>query len=156
MTAVEKISSLVDGKGLLWAQITDVYKNADMTQVELELRSQIEWAKKMGLPIEYLTSHLDVLTYNETYFKIMAKLASEYNVCIRFLNSPSYGNDMEAREMLLKSKKIIQTFEQIMTTDHPILILGTAPFLSIPRKDIEIIILEHEEFAGIAGRVKED
>jgi primosomal protein N' (replication factor Y) len=42
------------------------------------------------------------------------------------------------------AKKIIQKFEMVMTTNHPILILGTAPFLSIPRDDIKTIILEHE------------
>ena len=44
----------------------------------------------------------------------------------------------------LSEKKIIKTFEHIITTDHPVLIIGTAPFLSIPRHDIETIIVEHE------------
>jgi primosomal protein N' (replication factor Y) len=44
----------------------------------------------------------------------------------------------------LSAKKIIQNFENIMTLNHPILILGTAPFLSIPRADIKTIIVEHE------------
>src|ERR1035437_628239 len=41
-------------------------------------------------------------------------------------------------------KKNILTYEKIMTSLHPILIIGTPPFLSIPRHDIETIILEHE------------
>jgi primosomal protein N' (replication factor Y) len=44
----------------------------------------------------------------------------------------------------LSAPKLIQKFEQIMSLDHPILILGTAPFLSIPRNDIKTIIVEHE------------
>ena len=44
----------------------------------------------------------------------------------------------------LSVKKNIQKFEKIMQTSHPVLILGTAPFLSIPRKDIGTIVLEHE------------
>jgi primosomal protein N' (replication factor Y) len=44
----------------------------------------------------------------------------------------------------MSEKKILQKFENIMTTEHPILILGTAPFLSIPREDIKTIIVEHE------------
>ncbi|MDR3519916.1 MAG: hypothetical protein P4L63_03480 [Candidatus Pacebacteria bacterium] len=44
----------------------------------------------------------------------------------------------------LSTKKIIQKFEQVMTTSHPVLILGTTPFLSIPREDIGTIVLEHE------------
>jgi primosomal protein N' (replication factor Y) len=41
-------------------------------------------------------------------------------------------------------KKTLAIYEKIMTSNHPILIIGTAPFLSIPRTDIETIILEHE------------
>jgi len=42
------------------------------------------------------------------------------------------------------AKKIIKKIEQITNTPHPMLILGTAPFLSIPRYDIGTIIVEHE------------
>jgi len=44
----------------------------------------------------------------------------------------------------LSKKKVIDKFEKILTTDHGILILGTAPFLSIPRYDIGVVIVEHE------------
>ena len=44
----------------------------------------------------------------------------------------------------LSKKKILEKFETIMTSDHPMLILGTAPFLSIPRHDLGVIVLEHE------------
>ena len=48
----------------------------------------------------------------------------------------------------LSSKKVLHIYEQIMTLTHPVLILGTAPYLSIPRGDIETIILEHESTNG--------
>ena len=41
-------------------------------------------------------------------------------------------------------KKQLKKIEQIMSSTHPILIIGTAPYLSVPRKDLETIILEHE------------
>ncbi len=44
----------------------------------------------------------------------------------------------------LSSKKIILKSKEILSTTHPVLILGTAPFLSIPRSDIGTIVLEHE------------
>ncbi|MFA5841336.1 MAG: hypothetical protein WC847_03655 [Candidatus Paceibacterota bacterium] len=42
------------------------------------------------------------------------------------------------------AKKNLATYEKIMNSTHPVLIIATAPFLSIPRKDIGTIILEHE------------
>lgn len=49
---------------------------------------------------------------------------------------PIYGN--------LKSQKIIEIYEEIMKSEHGVLILGTAQFLSIPRNDIGTVIVEHE------------
>ncbi len=45
-------------------------------------------------------------------------------------------------------KKNLATFEKIMSSGHPLLMIGTAPFLSIPRTDIGTIILEEESGAG--------
>ncbi len=44
----------------------------------------------------------------------------------------------------LSTKKQLQQFKEIVGSAHPILILGTAPYLSIPRYDLETIILENE------------
>jgi len=44
----------------------------------------------------------------------------------------------------LSAKKQIEIFGQIMASTHPVLVLGTAPYLSIPRMDFETIIIEHE------------
>ncbi|HAS80591.1 MAG: Primosomal protein N [Candidatus Nomurabacteria bacterium GW2011_GWE1_32_28] len=44
----------------------------------------------------------------------------------------------------LKPKRIIEQYKQIINSSHGVLILGTAPFLSISRTDIGVIIVEHE------------
>ena len=44
----------------------------------------------------------------------------------------------------VSTKKNLMAYEKIMTEAHPVLIIGTPPFLAIPRKDIGSIILEHE------------
>ena len=44
----------------------------------------------------------------------------------------------------LSPKKQIEKFSQIINSEHPVLVLGTAPYLSIPRTDFGTIILEHE------------
>ena len=41
-------------------------------------------------------------------------------------------------------KKQFENIKKIITSSHPILVLGTAVFLAIPRQDFEIIIVEHE------------
>ena len=44
----------------------------------------------------------------------------------------------------LRPKKIIEDYEQIINSPHGVLILGTAQYLSIPRLDLGVIIVEHE------------
>ena len=44
----------------------------------------------------------------------------------------------------ISAKKNLITYEKIITSSHPVLIIGTPPFLSIPKKDIGTVILEHE------------
>lgn len=41
-------------------------------------------------------------------------------------------------------KKTLQAIEDIMIKEHPLLIIGTAPFLSLSRHDLGTIVLEHE------------
>lgn len=44
----------------------------------------------------------------------------------------------------LTKKILISNYNKAITENHPILIIGTGMFLSIPRSDIKTIILEHE------------
>ncbi len=44
----------------------------------------------------------------------------------------------------MSKKAIIEAYNQCIEASHPILIIGTGIFLSIPRRDIKTIIIEHE------------
>lgn len=44
----------------------------------------------------------------------------------------------------LNKKTLINTYNSCINEQHPILIIGTGMFLSIPRNDIKTIIIEHE------------
>lgn len=50
-----------------------------------------------------------------------------------------------------KPKKILEQYKDLIQAPHPVLIVGTAPFLSIPRNDIATIILEHESSTAYKG-----
>lgn len=45
-------------------------------------------------------------------------------------------------------KKLKDTWQEILDIDHPVLIIGTPMFLSIPRSDISRIVLEEESSSG--------
>jgi primosomal protein N' (replication factor Y) len=44
----------------------------------------------------------------------------------------------------MTKKSLINTYNEVTSNTHPVLIIGTGMFLSIPRPDIKTIILEHE------------
>jgi primosomal protein N' len=44
----------------------------------------------------------------------------------------------------MTKKALIANYNNVISTEHPILIIGTGMFLSIPRPDVKTIILEHE------------
>lgn len=44
----------------------------------------------------------------------------------------------------VSTKKLLGKIEKIVSEEHAILIIGTAQYISIPRNDIETIIIEHE------------
>src|SRR3989338_3410967 len=44
----------------------------------------------------------------------------------------------------ISPKKILSGIEKILTLPHPVFILGTAPFLSVPREDLVTIFLERK------------
>lgn len=44
----------------------------------------------------------------------------------------------------ISPKKILQTYGHIVNATHPVLVIGTTPFLSIPQKNLGTIIIENE------------
>ncbi len=62
-----------------------------------------------------------------------------YNILSRGIEQFTFdvGSGTSLKKTLLKLK-------EILTTTHPVLIIGTAPYLSLPRTDIGTIIIEHE------------
>lgn len=44
----------------------------------------------------------------------------------------------------LSKKQILESWQRVLKEKHPVLIIGTSPFLSLPRKDIGIIIVDKE------------
>ena len=74
----------------------------------------------MLLPTEY-----DI----EIFSEMLSKGIENFTFCVHGGFSP---------------KKQIEKFRQISVSEHPVLVLGTGPFLSVPRNDFGAILVEHE------------
>lgn len=76
---------------------------------------------------------------------VFIALPTEYDVSVM---SEVLSKGIENFTFPLKNsfspKKLIKIYGEIVSMDHPVLVLGTAPFLSIPRHDWGAIIVEKE------------
>lgn len=53
--------SLVDSDGFLWKSVPQAAGNANPDEVEKEIRAQIDKARRMGMPITHMDSHMGTL-----------------------------------------------------------------------------------------------
>ncbi len=123
-------------------------KNIPDTNTENETKSKIK-AEKLLLQLPFydrISIYKTLIRENFALKKsIFIVLPTEKDLNV-FTDSLSKGIEQFtfAIHGRTTTKKNLRTFELITTSAHPLLILGTAPNLVIPRHDVGLIILEHE------------
>lgn len=75
-----KVAGLVDEEGYMWHKVADVVKHATPEEVEIELRAQIERAKKFGIHPTHLDTHMGTLFAKPEFFEVYYKLGKEYGI----------------------------------------------------------------------------
>jgi len=77
----QTVPSLVDSNGFFFHSAKDLWDNhPKMSEVETELRAQVERAVHSGLKIDYLDYHMDTVTQKPEVMAIVEKLAKEYHL----------------------------------------------------------------------------
>lgn len=76
----EQVPGLVDEQGCLWDNVELVTKNASVTEVETEIRAQIALAKRMGLPITHLDTHMGTVFARKDYLEAYIRVGMEMGI----------------------------------------------------------------------------
>jgi predicted glycoside hydrolase/deacetylase ChbG (UPF0249 family) len=76
----DKISSLLDKDGYFYASTADFVKHANIVEVEIEYRAQIEQAIKSGIAPSHIDTHMGALFQSEALFSLYVKLGREYKI----------------------------------------------------------------------------
>jgi chitin disaccharide deacetylase len=82
-----EVPGLVNKNGFLYSTVDSVYKNAKLTEIEKELRSQIEKARHFGIDFTHFDSHMGALFGNAEYLKLLIELGREYKVPVLLAKS---------------------------------------------------------------------
>jgi len=78
----DKVPSLLDADGYLPLETPAVAQNAKPSEVETELRSQIDRAKSAGIPLTHLDTHMAALFGSTDLYKLYQKMGYTYGLPI--------------------------------------------------------------------------
>lgn len=76
----ENVPHLANHYGFLFSTVDSVLKNSNTTEVEKELRAQIERARLFGIDFTHFDSHMGTLYANKDFLQVLLKLGREYQV----------------------------------------------------------------------------
>jgi predicted glycoside hydrolase/deacetylase ChbG (UPF0249 family) len=81
--------SLLSGEGGFPRSLADLWEHADQSEVQRELRAQIERAIAWGVDVTHLAPHLSAITLRPEFFDVYLELADEYRLPIRLPSTVS-------------------------------------------------------------------
>lgn len=77
---VDKVPGLLDPHGYMWPDVRSVAMRATPEEVTIEMRAQIEKARKMGVRFTHLDTHMGTLYARPDFFEAYWRLGAEYGV----------------------------------------------------------------------------
>jgi predicted glycoside hydrolase/deacetylase ChbG (UPF0249 family) len=79
-----QVSSLIDKQGYLYSLAEDAAAHANISEVETEIRAQIDRARAFGIEPTHLDSHMRTLYTNQALLDTFLKVSRDYKIPIMF------------------------------------------------------------------------
>src|SRR5256885_12587558 len=107
VSSIDKVASLLDPSGYLWAETPAAALNLTPEEAEREIRAQIERAIALGIHPTHLDSHMGVLFSTPELFGVYVKVAHEYKLpflAVRIPNIPAqFFSVLSEKDLVLDS-----------------------------------------------------
>lgn len=90
----DQVPSLLDKENYLWDNVGQVMAHVNVRDAEKELRAQIERAKKFGVPLTHLDTHMGAVVSRPDLLEMYVNLGIEYDLPVLFvanLDPKKYG-----------------------------------------------------------------
>jgi predicted glycoside hydrolase/deacetylase ChbG (UPF0249 family) len=81
----EKVPSLIDEQGYLWDNVELVARHVKAEEAAIELRAQVDRARKFGVPLTHLDTHMGALFSRPDLLDVYVNLGIEYDLPILFI-----------------------------------------------------------------------
>lgn len=92
---LDQVPSLVDPDGFLWDNVSQVAGNAKASEVEIELKAQIAKARKLGIPVTHLDTHMGSLVCRTDIIEVYVRVGIETGLPILFLDNEETRKEYE-------------------------------------------------------------
>src|SRR6266851_5609462 len=79
----DRVSSLLDNSGYFYLSESEAASHANATEVEAEIRAQIDRARAFGIRPTHLDSHMGTLYQNKTLFETFLRVARDNKLPVR-------------------------------------------------------------------------
>jgi len=164
----EKVPSLLDKDGYLWPDVPDVAANVKASEVEIELRAQIDRALQFGVPLSHLDTHMGSLVSRPDLIEVYVNLALEYKLPILWTRTRSEDSLRKYPALRRNLDHLTQTLERagLPVIDSLTTTVGDGDYATRKEAYLKVIrnlkpgvsqIIIHcgignEELKGITGR----
>ncbi|MBL8816761.1 MAG: polysaccharide deacetylase family protein [Planctomyces sp.] len=108
----DKVPSLIDSDGYLFRSKEDLILNAKPSEVELELRAQIDRALRFGVPLSHLDTHMGTVVATGDLLDIYVRLGIEYNLPVMIMRKPDPSTAQGYPDLHQRGPEYIRLLEQ--------------------------------------------
>lgn len=81
----DKVKGMLDPHGYMWPDVRSAAMNATPEEITIEMRAQIEKAKKMGVRFTHLDTHMGTVYARPDFFEAYWRLGAEYGVPVMLM-----------------------------------------------------------------------
>lgn len=116
----DKVPSLVDPEGFLWDNVQQVAENVRADEVRIELRAQVERAKKFGVPLSHLDTHMGALVSRPDLLEVYVELGREYNLPLLFMRQVGAEGAKSYPALAARHAELLRKIDDqgLVTIDH--------------------------------------
>ncbi len=95
------VPSLLDDSGYFPMTEEEVYRNAKPAEVEQEFRAQIEKAKRAGIHVTHVDSHMSAVFGSKPLFDVYRRVAEEHGLLYLLPRTSAFAKDAPANAIVI-------------------------------------------------------